>query len=64
MIFLTDQQTYTVPIGIVSLFGYLSTGSVSTVLAGVVLSVAIVLAIYLLGQRYLVEGLTLGGLKS
>jgi multiple sugar transport system permease protein len=64
LIFLTDQQTYTVPIGIVSLFGYLSTGSISTVLAGVVLSVAIVLTIYLLGQRYLIEGLTLGGLKS
>lgn len=64
LIFLTDQQTYTVPIGIVSLFGYLSTGSISTVLAGVVLSVAIVLVVYLLGQRYLVEGLTLGGLKS
>jgi multiple sugar transport system permease protein len=64
LIFLTDQQTYTVPIGIVSLFGYLSTGSMSTVLAGVVLSVAIVLAVYLLGQRYLIEGVTLGGLKS
>jgi len=63
LIFLTDQQTYTVPIGIVSLAGYLATGSISTVLAGVVLSVAIVLAVYLLGQRYLVEGLTLGGLK-
>lgn len=64
LIFLTDQQNYTIPIGIVSLFGYLSTGSISTVLAGVVLSVGIVLTIYLFGQRYLVEGLTLGGVKS
>jgi multiple sugar transport system permease protein len=64
LIFLTDQSTYTVPIGIVSLFGYLSTGSMSTVLAGVVLSVAIVLTVYLFGQRYLVEGVTLGGLKT
>jgi len=64
LIFLTDQQNYTIPLGIVSLFGYLSTGNIATVLAGVTLSVAIVLVVYVLGQRYLVEGLTLGGLKS
>jgi multiple sugar transport system permease protein len=64
LIFLTNQQNYTVPLGIESLFGYLSSGSISHVLAGVVLSVAIVLGIYLLGQRYLIEGLTMGGVKS
>lgn len=64
LIFLTDQQNYTVPLGIESLFGYLSSGSISHVLAGVVLSVAIVLIIYLAGQRYLIEGLTMGGVKS
>lgn len=64
LIFLTDQQNYTVPLGIESLFGYLSSGSISHVLAGVVLSVAIVLVIYLAGQRYLIEGLTMGGVKS
>ena len=64
LIFLTDQVHYTVPLGIQALFGYLATGSISEVLAGVVLSVAIVLAVYLAGQRYLVEGLTMGGLKG
>jgi len=64
LIFLTDEQNYTLPLGIVSLVGYLSTGRVSTVVAAVVLSVLIVLAVYLVGQRYLVEGLTLGGVKS
>ena len=64
LIFLTDQQNYTVPLGIESLFGYLTSGSISHVLAGVVLSVAIVLVIYLAGQRYLIEGLTMGGVKS
>jgi multiple sugar transport system permease protein len=63
LIFLTDQQNYTVPLGIESLFGYLTSGSISHVLAGVVLSVAIVLVIYLAGQRYLIEGLTMGGIK-
>ena len=64
LIFLTDQNNYTVPLGIQALFGYLSTGSISHVLAGVALSVAIVLGVYLLGQRYLIEGLTMGGVKS
>jgi multiple sugar transport system permease protein len=64
LIFLSDQQHYTVPLGIEALFGYLSTGSISTVLAGVVLSVVIVMAVYVVGQRYLIEGLTLGGVKS
>ncbi len=64
LIFLSDQQHYTVPLGIEALFGYLSTGSISAVLAGVVLSVVIVMAVYIVGQRYLIEGLTLGGVKS
>jgi multiple sugar transport system permease protein len=33
-------------------------------MAGVTLAVAPVLAIYLLGQRYIVEGITLTGLKG
>ncbi len=64
LIFLSDQQHYTVPLGIEALFGYLSTGSIATVLAGVVLSVVIVMAVYVVGQRYLIEGLTLGGVKT
>jgi len=49
---------------VVTLFGYLGTGSISVVLAGVVLSIVIVLVVYLFGQRYLLEGLTAGSLKS
>jgi len=64
LIFLTSSQNFTVPLGMVTLFGYMGTGSVSVVLAGVVLAVVIVLMIYLLGQRYLIEGLTMGGVKG
>jgi len=64
LIFLTSQQHFTVPLGVVTLFGYLGTGSISVVLAGVVLSIVIVLVVYLFGQRYLLEGLTAGSLKS
>ncbi|MGH2346016.1 MAG: carbohydrate ABC transporter permease, partial [Chloroflexota bacterium] len=54
----------TVPLGVVTLFGYLGTGSISVVLSGVVLSLLVVLVVYLIGQRYLIEGLTAGSLKS
>jgi multiple sugar transport system permease protein len=49
---------------VVTLFGYLGTGSVSVVLAGVVLSLIPVLVVYIVGQRYLIEGIAMGGLKG
>jgi multiple sugar transport system permease protein len=64
LIFLTSQKNFTVPLGVVTLFGYLGTGSISVVLAGVVLSLLVVLVVYLIGQRYLIEGLTAGSLKN
>jgi multiple sugar transport system permease protein len=64
LIFLTSQHNYTVPLGVVTLFGYLGTGSVSVVLASVMLSLAIVLVVYIFGQRYLIEGITVGSVKG
>ena len=64
LIFLTSQHNFTVPLGVVTLFGYLGSGSVSVVLAGVILSLAIVLVAYIFGQRYLIEGITVGSVKG
>lgn len=64
LIFLTSPEKFTLPLGLVSLAGYMGTGSISIVLAGVVLSLIPVLAIFLLGQRYLIEGITMGGVKG
>jgi multiple sugar transport system permease protein len=64
LIFLRDQDKFTLPLGLVSLQGYLGTGSISIVLAGVIVSLLPVLVIYLIGQRYLVEGIMMGGLKG
>ena len=64
LIFLKTIDKFTLPVGLVNLQGYMGTGSVSVVLAGVVVSFIPVLVIYLLGQRYLVEGLMVGGLKG
>ncbi|HVL26290.1 MAG TPA: carbohydrate ABC transporter permease [Thermomicrobiales bacterium] len=64
LIFLSSQEKFTLPVGLVSLQGYMGTGSISVVLAGVLVSLIPVLIIYLIGQRYLVEGLMVGGLKG
>ncbi|MGH2562845.1 MAG: carbohydrate ABC transporter permease [Thermomicrobiales bacterium] len=64
LIFLKSIDKFTLPLGLVNLQGYMGTGSISVVLAGVVVSLLPVLAIYLIGQRYLVEGIMMGGLKG
>jgi multiple sugar transport system permease protein len=64
LIFLTTNDKFTLPLGVVTLYGYMGTGSISVVLAGVVLSLIPVLIIYLFSQRYLIEGIMLGGLKG
>ena len=64
LIFLQSIDNFTLPLGLVNLQGYLGTGSISVVLAGVVVSLLPVLIIYLIGQRYLVEGIMMGGLKG
>jgi multiple sugar transport system permease protein len=64
LIFLTSKEVFTLPIGLVDLRGYFSTGSVSIILAGVVMSLIPVLIIFLIGQRYLIEGIMRSGLKG
>jgi multiple sugar transport system permease protein len=64
LIFLSTNENFTLPLGVVTLFGYMGTGSVSVVLAGVVLSLIPVLVVYTIGQRYLIEGIAMGGLKG
>lgn len=64
LIFLTSTENFTLPLGLVTLQGYLGTGSISVVLAGVTLSLVPVLVIFLIGQRYLIEGITMGGVKG
>jgi multiple sugar transport system permease protein len=60
LILTISEENFTLPLGLVSLQGNLGTGSVSTVLAGVVLSMIPALVIFIIGQRPLREGLTAG----
>lgn len=60
LILTISEENFTLPLGLVTLQGNLGTGSVSTVLAGVVLSMIPALAVFVIGQRPLREGLTAG----
>ena len=63
LIMTISEENFTLPLGLVTLQGNLGTGSVSTVLAGVVLSMLPALLVFVLGQRPLREGLTAGSNK-
>ncbi|GAA1392498.1 carbohydrate ABC transporter permease [Luteococcus peritonei] len=63
LIMTISQENFTLPLGMVSLQGQLGTGSMSTVLAGVVLSMIPALVVFIFGQRPLREGLTAGSVK-
>src|SRR3954468_1578580 len=59
----TSNQNFTMPLGLVSLQGNLGTGSISVVLAGVVLSMIPAVVVFVIGQRPLREGITAGAGK-
>ena len=63
LIFMLSEENYTLPLGLVTLQGNLGTGSISIVLAGVILSMIPAVFVFLFGQRPLREGLTAGSSK-
>ncbi|MDO5663026.1 MAG: carbohydrate ABC transporter permease [Brachybacterium sp.] len=63
LIFMISEENYTLPLGLVTLQGNLGTGSISVVLAGVILSMIPAVVVFLFGQRPLREGLTAGSAK-
>jgi multiple sugar transport system permease protein len=63
LILTISEENFTLPLGLVSLQGNLGTGSVSTVVAGVILSMIPALVVFVFGQRPLREGLTAGTSK-
>lgn len=60
LILTISEQNFTLPLGLVSLQGNLGTGSISVVLAGVILSMIPALVVFIFGQRALQDGLTAG----
>jgi multiple sugar transport system permease protein len=63
LILTISEENFTLPLGLVTLQGNLGTGSVATVLAGVVLSMIPAVVVFFVGQRTLREGLTAGSGK-
>lgn len=64
LIFLTNIEKMTLPLGLVYLKGYMGSGNLSVVMAAVALAIVPVILIFFLCQKYIVEGLTAGGVKE
>ena len=63
LIYINDVKKMTLPLGLVQLNGVMGTGSKAMIIAGVVVSLIPSLLMYCFGQRYLIEGISIGGLK-
>jgi len=64
LIYINSEAKMTLTLGLTVLRGVFMSGNQGVVLAGVVLSLIPPLIFYLFCQRYLLEGITLGGLKG
>lgn len=64
LIYLSDWDKMTLPIGLRLLSGYQGTGSTGVIFAGLFLSIIPPLLLYLFGQKYLMQGITMTGLKA
>jgi multiple sugar transport system permease protein len=64
LIFLSSPQNLTLPVGLALLQGEFSATSPAVMLAGVCMAVLPVLVVFMLGQRYIVEGITMTGIKG
>ena len=64
LIFMNTSERFPIILGINDLQRYMLTGSISVVLAAIVMATLPVVIVYIFGQRYLIEGLMVGGLKG
>ena len=64
LIFLNSWEQFTLPLGIVTLRGFMDTGSISIVLAGISLAILPVVMVFILAQRHLFESLVVTGVKG
>lgn len=63
LIYINDRAKMTLPLGLVALNGVMGTGNQASIIAGVVLTFIPPLFMYVFGQRYLIKGITIGGIK-
>jgi multiple sugar transport system permease protein len=64
LLFLRTWDQMTLPIAIVTLQGYMGAGSLAHVLAAIMLSILPVLIFFLLGQRFVIRGIAMTGIRA
>lgn len=64
LIFLNTWEKFTLPLGITALRGYMASGNASVVMACVAMTILPVLIVFLLAQRWFIQGVTQTGLKG
>lgn len=64
LIFISDFDKMTIPVGVQMLKGFMGNGSVSVIFAGVIMSMIVPLIVFLFGQKYIIKGVRAGGLKG
>jgi multiple sugar transport system permease protein len=63
-IFINTWEKMTLPLGITVLRGYLGSGSLAVLMAGVTMAILPMLVFYLIAQRWFIQGVTQTGLKG
>jgi multiple sugar transport system permease protein len=64
LLFISTWERMTLPLGLTVMKGFLGVGNVAAIMAGVSMGILPVLLVFLLAQRYLIEGVTLTGIKG
>lgn len=64
LMFLNTWEKMTLPLGISALKGFMASGNPAVVMAAVTLSVLPVFLFFLFGQRYFIDGMTVGAVKG
>jgi multiple sugar transport system permease protein len=64
LIFINSWDKMTLPLGITALRGYMGSGSPAVVMAAVTMTIAPVLLVFLLAQRWFIQGITQSGIKG
>jgi multiple sugar transport system permease protein len=64
LLFLRSWENYTFPIAIATLRGYMGSGNQSEVLAGIMISIFPILVVFLVAQRWIVQGAAITGMKG
>ena len=64
LLFINTWDRMTLPLGLTIMKGFLGVGNVAAIMAGVSMGIIPVLLVFLFAQRYLIEGVTLTGIKG